>query len=388
MSTLSTMGMKTSLAQWRSATAAAAAMTTSATLRSLTSIGAVVCGSGSGTRRSRSCARSGIGLLWFAFAGLRRHGQSVTTLQRLVDGDCRLGALGGGDNRELHVARRVADDVEAGDVGLAERVGLHRAAAIHDASQARGDVALLALVARKENRVAVDRRPVRKDDRTHVRTVVLDTGDRGDVNRDTFVFEAPAVVAADVRRAVRAEHHARRPGLQRQREPGRPCPASDHRDRLVAVLPSIAIGAVVNGDAVALVESRNVGNVIANAAGDERHARANLLAAVEGRLEHVVEAHELGHGGAARLDAVRLQLLASEAQQLEWRHAVAREEAVERGRARVARLARVTQQERAPAPREHERGVQPCRAAADNDDVEHLLLNCKEMATVAWMSRR
>src|SRR5258705_2901754 len=388
MSTLRTIGMKTSRAQWRSATADAAAMTTSATLRSLTSIGAVVCGSGSGTRRSRSCARSGIGLLWFAYAGLRRHGQSVTALQRLVDGDCRLRPFGGSDNGELHVARRVAHDVQAGDVGLAEMVCLDRAKAIHVASEARGDVALLALAGGEEDGLAVDRPAVGERDRPHQGAVVVDARDGSRTNGDSFLLETAAIAAPDARRAVRAEHDTRGPGSQRQRQARARRPAPDHRDRLVAMLPAIAVRAVVHADAVALVESRNVGEVIADAAGDERHARAHLLAALEGRLEHVVEMHEIGDRGVARLDAIRLQLLASEAQQLERRHAVAREEAMQCGRSRVARLARVTQQQRPPASREHERAAQPGRAATDNDDVEHLPAELQgDGYEVVWMGQ-
>src|SRR5258705_3447533 len=140
-------------------------MTTSATLRSLTSIGAVVSGSGSGARRRSSCTRSGIWLLRSAFAALRlrqdrrdrrggRDGETGAALQRLVDRHRRLRTFGCGDDDELHVARGVADDVKAGDMGLAEIVGFHRPAVIHVASESRGNLALLALAARKEYGVA------------------------------------------------------------------------------------------------------------------------------------------------------------------------------------------------------------------------------------------
>src|SRR6185312_11206044 len=95
----------------------------------------------------------------------------------------------------------------------------------------------------------------------------------------------------------------------------------------------------------------------------------------------VVERHEVGYRGVAWLDAVRLQFLTSEPQQLERRRAVAREEAVERGRPRVAGPAGIAEQQRAPGAGEHQGGAQSGRAAPDNDDVEHLRLNCKETAT-------
>src|SRR2546426_4372830 len=265
----------------------AAAITTSATLRSLTSIGAVVSGSGSGMRRSSSCTRLGI---WF----LRRDHQAGATLQRLVDGDRRLRALGGRDDDELHVSRRVADDEEAWNVGLAEIVGPYRAAAIHFATKTGGNVALLALVAREKYGVTADRRAVGKGDRAHHRPVVFHARDCGCVNRDPLFLEPAAVVAADALRAVGAERHARRPGFQREREAGARRAGSNDRNRPVAMLPAVAVRAVMNGDAVAVIEAGNVRDVVAYASRDERHARTDFFAVVEGRLEHVVEVNEVG----------------------------------------------------------------------------------------------
>src|SRR5262245_60957567 len=139
MSTLRTMGMNTSRAQYKSAIPAAHARTTSATLRSLTSIGAVVSGSGSRARRIRSCARSAIAIL-------RHDRQTGACLQRFVDRHRCFRTLGGSNNCELHVARRVADDIEAREVRLAQIARLHDAAAIHFASEACREVALLALM--------------------------------------------------------------------------------------------------------------------------------------------------------------------------------------------------------------------------------------------------
>src|SRR5262245_55978990 len=129
MSTLRTMGMNTSRAQYKRAIPAADATTTSATLRSLTSIGAVVSRSGSRTRRIRSWARSAMGVL-------RRHGETATCLQRFVDGHRCFCTLSGGNNCELHVARRVANDIQAREVSLAQIPRLHDPASIHLAPEA------------------------------------------------------------------------------------------------------------------------------------------------------------------------------------------------------------------------------------------------------------
>src|SRR6185503_12955932 len=138
MRTLRTIGMNISRAQNRRATPAADAITMSATLRSLTSMGAVVSGSGSRARRIRSCARSAIGILW-------RDREAGACLQCFVDRHRGFRTLRGGNDRKLHVSRRVADDVEARKVGLAEIAGLHDSAAIHLTAEARGEVTPLAL---------------------------------------------------------------------------------------------------------------------------------------------------------------------------------------------------------------------------------------------------
>src|SRR5688500_3410654 len=128
MSTLSTMGMNTSRAQLRMYIAAAIATTVSATLRTLTSIGeASVAGVGTGTS---GLARSATAGRLRLAPGRRRapaDGKAGSGLQRLVDGDSRLRAFGGGDDHELHVARGVAHDVEAGNARLTEVIGVHRA---------------------------------------------------------------------------------------------------------------------------------------------------------------------------------------------------------------------------------------------------------------------
>src|SRR6266513_4345718 len=101
---------------------------------------------GSSARRFSSWTRSGIGICAYRF-----NREAGALLQRLVDGDRGLGALGGRDNGKLHVARGIADDVQAGNMGLTERSGLDRAALVHFAAKARGDLALLALARAEED---------------------------------------------------------------------------------------------------------------------------------------------------------------------------------------------------------------------------------------------
>ena len=146
------------------------------------------------------------------------------------------------------------------------------------------------------------------------------------------------------------------------------------------MLPAVTIRAVMNRDAVAVVEAGNVGQVIAHAAGDERHASLHLPPVVQRGLEGVSEVDELGDRRLARFDAVRPQLFTSKAKQVKWGYAVAREKAVQRRRPRVTRLPRVTQKQPAPAAGEDQRCAEPGRTTPDNDDVEHERLNCKSRA--------
>src|SRR5205823_6387505 len=73
-----------------------------------------------------------------------------------------------------------------------------------------------------------------------------------------------------------------------------------------------------------------------------------------------------------------------EAQQVERSDAIAREEAVQRGRAGVARLPLIVEQQLPATARQDERSAQSSRTATDNDDVEHVRLKCKPTAMSAF----
>src|SRR5262245_54031876 len=137
------------------------------------------------------------------------------------------------------------------------------------------------------------------------------------------------------------------------------------------MLPSVAVLTVVNRDPVTLLETRDVGHVIANAGGDERHARADCLMIVERRLEEVASACQAGDRHVPRFDAVRAQLLAPEAKQLHRWDTVAAEEAVQCRRSRVARLSGVAEQHTPAAARKQQCSAETSWTAPDNDDVEH-----------------
>src|SRR6266540_3293012 len=148
MSMLSTIGMNTSRAHESSHIAAANARSVSATLRALTSTGAVVSPSGA-LMCFRTCR---VGRVIDIRSSLHR--EAAACLQRPVDGDGGLRAFGGGHHDELDVAGRIADDIEAGDARLAEMVRFDHAFVCDITAKLARQIALRALGGGEENPLA------------------------------------------------------------------------------------------------------------------------------------------------------------------------------------------------------------------------------------------
>src|SRR5688572_3112200 len=83
----------------------------------------------------------------------RLHRQARARLQRLVDRDTGLRALGRGHDGELDIARGIADDEDPGHARFAEMVGLDRSLPRELAAETARQVALLRLPAREEDAV-------------------------------------------------------------------------------------------------------------------------------------------------------------------------------------------------------------------------------------------
>jgi len=86
---------------------------------------------------------------------------------------------------------------------------------------------------------------------------------------------------------------------------------------------------MVNRDAVTLLKPGNVRQIIADASGNERDSCTDLLLIVECRLEDPVDLSQCRDCRLARFDALGKQFLASDAKELQWRHAIAAEKAVQ-----------------------------------------------------------
>ena len=167
--------------------------------------------------------------------------------------------------------------------------------------------------------------------------------------------------------SVRAENDVRAPGLQRQRERGRL--AAEHRQTFVTPLPAVAVRAMEDRTAVAFANARHLGQVVFHAGGEQQVARSLPPPVRERDAEPGAFPPRALHGHGTELDPVRHEFLARSGAEIRRRDAVARQVAVERGRPFVARLAAVADQHMTAAPAEHQRGAQPCGAAADDDHV-------------------
>src|SRR5690606_687229 len=141
--------------------------------------------------------------------------------------------------------------------------------------------------------------------------------------------------------------------------------------RAAAVLPRVAVGAVVEPASVEIVGAVHAGEAVADAGGEEEAARREAPPVVEPDAEAAV-AERLGLAGflGDHLDAVAREVVASEGEEVGGGGAVAGEEAVEGARRAVARLARVEDEDGAAAAAEDEGGAEPGRASADDDHVE------------------
>ena len=200
---------------------------------------------------------------------------------------------------------------------------------------------------------------------------MLDANDPRRMQLDSLVVELLPVAGTNRARAIGAEDDPRAPRFQRQREARTGGPSADDGDDLVAMLPSVAVRTVVNSHSVALLQTRDLGDVIANAGGNECHARADRLMIVERRFKEVAALRQAGDCRVPWFDAVRAQFLAAQAEQLQGWDTVAAEEPVQCRRACVARLSSIAEQDTPAAAREHECGAETSWTAPDNDDVEH-----------------
>src|SRR4051812_5442466 len=88
----------------------------------------------------------------------------VLELESGIDGDSGLGALGRGNDRQLHVFGRIACHEQPRDIGAFELSGADRALPGERAAQVRGEITALALAGVEENAPARHNGAVGEDD--------------------------------------------------------------------------------------------------------------------------------------------------------------------------------------------------------------------------------
>ena len=130
----------------------------------------------------------------------------------------------------------------------------------------------------------------------------------------------------------------------------------EHREPLVGVLETVAVGAGVRADAVDGVEAVDVGRVVEHAGGEDHGPRA-------------LERRRVLDVGVAHLDAVARELRMALRPQLRRREAVVAEHAVHLARRVVARRAGVEHQYAPARAAERERCTEARRPAADDDAI-------------------
>src|SRR5688572_5668510 len=146
--------------------------------------------------------------------------QTDLLLQRFVDRDACLRPFGGRHDGELHVARRVTDDIHAGYTRFAEAVGLDRSLAGELATQSLRELRLLRLGQGEEHGATGHRIGAGIDECQSTRAAVLmpDALDALGADHDTAVSELFRLTATQTGRTIRAERDALSPRFQGERE--------------------------------------------------------------------------------------------------------------------------------------------------------------------------
>jgi transcriptional regulator with XRE-family HTH domain len=190
----------------------------------------------------------------------------------------------------------------------------------------------------------------------------LQAGHRAGDHADPARGELPGLVEGQRRRGVPEQHDGAGELPEEQGLVYRRFAARQHADDLVAYLPPVAVRAVHHVAPPALAQPGYVRQLVDHAGRDHQPARDHRAA-----LDVHLEAGS--NGGDLPVDeppAVSGHLRPAGRDEVARRHAVARQEPVHARSRRVARLAAVDHDHRAPGPDQHERGAQPGGTPADH----------------------
>ena len=201
------------------------------------------------------------------------------------------------------------------------------------------------------------------------------------------MLHALEVVCRKPRGTIGQQHHVIGPRFERDRQSKTAASFGVDSERLVAMFPSIAVGAVMNADAVEVVNTGDLRQSVGYARREQNFAPRNSFTGVQ----LYCEARAFAAYGLDRIvaeaDIVRFQVGARQFQKLVGRNAVASQVAVHMPRVAVALLACITNQDLAAASSEDQCTTEPRRTTAHNHCVvmrRYRHRNLKEMNSTPW----
>jgi hypothetical protein len=196
----------------------------------------------------------------------------ILLLQLLVDRNCCLGSFGSGNDDELHIPRGIACDIQSGHSCSFMAIGSDRPGACECTTKLAGKAAALILTGREEKGAPWKGVPVVKDYPFENSLLSFQPYDPFGADDDTMTGQTGESIGIDTGTAIGAEYDIVAPGLQRKRQ-CKPClPPTIDSQWLVTHLPSIAVGAVVNGRTVESVDAFDVRKAITHTGCDEEFA--------------------------------------------------------------------------------------------------------------------
>lgn len=288
-----------------------------------------------------------------------------------VDGDRRLGAFGGGNNRKVHAATNIARDVKTGDVRGGMAVAAHVAFVIELAAEMLRQRGLLHTVRAEEERGAAQR--VTRLKNNFAQHAVFAAAQFAQAIFDNFnpVRAGPGKLrVGQMRRAIGAKRHMTTPCKKQQRLIEGVLAVAVHDDPRAAVFPAVAIRAMIHAPPVVSREAREIRHMVHAAGGEQHEAGMKPRVIRQSQLEHAGIAPNLGYFDIVKLHrGISSQFPAAESAELHRMRPVTREISVQRPRVEVARFAGVEHADISAASPQHERGAQAGGPGPDDADI-------------------
>jgi len=301
--------------------------------------------------------------------------------QRFVDRERRLRPFAGGNDHELQSPARIPRHIQARNArGRALRT-LNAIVSIEFAPELFAERRALTLRRRKEERAARDDSAGGKTDGAQLIAFAFETLDRILDHGDPGTIEPFALFARKLRLSIRAQDQVRAPMQDFERKVDGLIASAINSERFIAMLPAIAIWAMMDRPPIKLVESSQRGTCVDQSGREKKSSRCNGFAGFHGRHERSIGTsyvHDLYmtqfHG------IIRRQLLPADLKEFCGRYSIAGKKAVHRLRSRVPRMSVIQHNGFPAASSQDERCAETGRTSTYNDDIKH--------ADKSWPPRR